>query len=161
LNKTVVRRTFDTNGEFGYLIILAEYLDKETAKRAAEGWDGDQFALYENPKTGNLLLVHLSTWDTEQEAEEFAEAYRNRTERRYKEATPISNQKPGAQLWQTEEGLVYLERHRADVLILEGLDDTSKKHLPEIVNALWHSKRTPVRTGTARRTTQPPRRNEK
>jgi hypothetical protein len=161
LDKTVVRRTFDTNGEFGYLIILAEYLDKETARSAAEGWDGDQFALYENPTTGNLLLAHLSIWDDESEAKEFAEVYAQRTARRYKEAKEIPSDTPGAQMWQTEEGLVYVERRGTDVLVLEGLEETAKKKLPSVANALWQSKKSPVQARTGQSPSQAPRRTAK
>lgn len=146
LNQTVVRRMFDTNGEFGYLIILSEYLDKDTAKRATAGWDGDQFALYENPTTGNLILVHLSVWDNGSEAEEFVDAYAERTARRYNEAKATSRDTPGTHVWQTEEGLVYLERRGADVLVIEGLDQSAKASIQALVKTLWQSKKSPVRT---------------
>jgi len=145
LEKDTIRRTFDINGEFGYYLILAEYLDKEDAKRAADGWDGDQFALYENTKTGNLLLIHLSTWDTEADAREFADAYAERTLLRYRSAKAVHSENPFSRLWKTNEGAVYLERRGSDVLVLEGLNENAMSKLPNLLQALWKSSKTPPR----------------
>ena len=44
------------------------------AKAAAAGWDGDRYAVFEGPKN-KLGLVWLSTWDSEDDAREFAHGY--------------------------------------------------------------------------------------
>ncbi|MFN0107793.1 MAG: DUF6782 family putative metallopeptidase, partial [Blastocatellia bacterium] len=69
----------DINGEFGYTLILAEFIGKKEARQAAAGWGGDQSVLYENAKTGQLMLTHLSKWDTDKDAAEFLRAYTQRT----------------------------------------------------------------------------------
>jgi hypothetical protein len=44
-------------------------------KRAAIGWDGDRYEVYRNDQ-GELGLVWASIWDSEEDAVEFAEAFR-------------------------------------------------------------------------------------
>ncbi|MEK7467694.1 MAG: hypothetical protein AAB074_09805 [Planctomycetota bacterium] len=48
-------------------------LDEQPARRAAAGWDGDAWIVYAS-RDGTLALVWLSTWDTPEDAREFAEA---------------------------------------------------------------------------------------
>lgn len=143
LGKATSRRIFDTTGEFGYYLILSQYVDKGKARRAAEGWDGDQLALYENKRTGTLLLVQYTTWDSEADADEFARAYAERTTACYTGAREVpSSGNTTMHRWETAEGDVYLERRGSDVLILEGLDDAALKKLPHLVKALWGSRKT-------------------
>ncbi|GBC82538.1 hypothetical protein HRbin10_01665 [bacterium HR10] len=153
LSRSLRRRLTDRNGEFGYLLILREYLDKSVAERAAQGWDGDQFALYEDARTGHLLLVHLSTWEDADEAREFAEAYARRIERRYKRARaiPYASEMPWRS-WETEAGRVYLERRGRDVLIVEGMREEWADRWPRLRHALWASRKSPAqRTPSADR----------
>ncbi|MDC3379116.1 hypothetical protein OAX78_02415 [Planctomycetota bacterium] len=64
----------NTMGEFNVSILLRSHgVDKRQAKRAAAGWDGDTFVGYE--VDGRVVIVWLSTWDSEAEADEFARAY--------------------------------------------------------------------------------------
>jgi hypothetical protein len=119
----------DTSGEWNLYLILDEFLKSpEDAKRAAAGWGGDQFALYENSNTHELLFAQLTAWDTEQDAREFFDAYARRTARRYKLAEEaMSNDETEnyrtnvSRAWQTNEGAVFIERRGARVLILEGV----------------------------------------
>jgi len=70
----------DVNGEWGYFLILNEFLgDEKLARATAAGWGGDRYALYENARTGETLLAHVSTWDTEEDSAEFYNAYGRRT----------------------------------------------------------------------------------
>jgi hypothetical protein len=133
------RRLFDVNGEFGYFLILSEYIDKETARRAADGWDGDQLVLYENVKDGALLLAHRSTWDAANEAQEFTGAYMERIKRRYAEVEEL-RAKPGlAAVWTTSEGLAYVERRAKDVLVIETAGRVDETMLQNVARALWKS----------------------
>ncbi len=78
------RRTdSDVNGEWNYYLILDQFLQSPTeSKRAAAGWAGDRYALYEGP-THQVFLAQVVAWDTETDAREFFEAYVKRTEFRY------------------------------------------------------------------------------
>jgi hypothetical protein len=61
----------DVNGEWGNYLILDEFLKNDTlSRRAAAGWGGDRYAVYEGPK-GAACVVMLTTWDSKQDATEF------------------------------------------------------------------------------------------
>ncbi|RMF69900.1 MAG: hypothetical protein D6743_01090, partial [Calditrichaeota bacterium] len=66
----------NTLGEVQWRIIFAEHGLGELGKQAAKGWAGDTFAVLENKRSHNLLLLIYSTWDSEAEANEFEQAYR-------------------------------------------------------------------------------------
>ncbi|HLL76244.1 MAG TPA: hypothetical protein VK421_13410 [Pyrinomonadaceae bacterium] len=113
----------DVNGEWGYYLVLDQFLkDDKLSRRAAAGWAGDRYALYQQAKTGETLLAHVSVWDTEEDAQEFFDAYVARTERRYTPASAETKQPDAARrVWRTAEGLVTAERQGARVLVFEGL----------------------------------------
>jgi hypothetical protein len=60
-------------GELGIRSLLhGEHGDWERAVKAAEGWGGDRFAVYEKAeKKGSRLLLWVSEWDTEADEQEF------------------------------------------------------------------------------------------
>lgn len=133
----------DVTGEWGYYLILDEFLKSEQeSKRAAAGWGGDRYAVYEGPKTDNVLIAQLSVWDTPNDAGEFFDAYAKRTERRYPGATPASNLYTSfstkwyqARAWRTNEGLVVIVHHSNSVSVIEGLPD--RADLKKLMNAIW------------------------
>jgi hypothetical protein len=124
----------DVNGEWTYYLILDEFLKSPAeSKRAAAGWAGDRYALYEGPN-GQVFLSQLTVWDTESDAREFFDAYVKRTELRYPGAKRIDsagsqenrNPKPETGLsysWQTSEGKVVIELRGLRVAILEGVPE--------------------------------------
>ena len=116
----------DVNGEWGYYLTLDEFLKSPAeSKRAAAGWGGDRYALYEHSTTGDLFLVQVALWDTVADANEFFEAYVKRTALRYPEVTQTSEDKKKnaetTRRWQTREGGVLIELRGAKVVILEGV----------------------------------------
>jgi len=116
----------DVDGEWGFYLILDQFLKSPAeSRRAAAGWGGDRFALYEGPR-GEAMLVSLSVWDTESDAHEFFDAYVKRTELRYPDATstePAVNAQSSAfsKSFSTSEGVVSMEVRGGRVLILEGV----------------------------------------
>ena len=70
-------------GEWYTYLILAKGLDEPAriddnqAKRAAEGWGGDVYVVYYNADTAETVMVLHSTWDSSDEADEFADAFRD------------------------------------------------------------------------------------
>src|SRR6267143_1361340 len=116
----------DVNGEWGFYLILDQFLKSPVeSRRAAAGWGGDRFALYEGPR-GEAMLVSLSVWDTETDAREFFDAYVKRTELRYPVATSIeptvNAQSPlYSKSFRTSEGVVSMEVRGGRVLVLEGV----------------------------------------
>jgi hypothetical protein len=128
LGKGWARLDYDVNGEWSYFQILDEFLRAEKeSQKAAAGWGGDRFALYENRATRQVLLAQLTAWDSETDAAEFFDAYVKRTERRYKDAiadTRASVPTETRRVWRTTgEGTVVLERQGARVAILEGVPE--------------------------------------
>jgi len=82
----------DVLGELQLSIFLAQGVSAAVARRAAEGWGGDQLAAYRrkpDPQepdqpadAAGPLVVHLSTWDSDADALEFANATRHVLRRR-------------------------------------------------------------------------------
>ena len=124
----------DVNGEWTYYLILDQFLSSPVeSKRAAAGWAGDRYGLYEGPN-GQVFLSQLAVWDTENDAREFFDAYVKRTELRYPGARriesaasqPERNPKLENSLsysWQTSEGVVVIEVRGLRVMILEGVPE--------------------------------------
>jgi hypothetical protein len=109
----------------GFYLILDQFLKSPAeSRRAAAGWGGDRFAVYEGPK-GETCFVSLSVWDTENDAREFFDAYVKRTELRYPGATSLSptSQPERHRSWQTSEGVVTIDLRGARVLVLDGAPD--------------------------------------
>jgi hypothetical protein len=133
------RIDYDVNGEWGCYLVLNEYL-KTGAASAAAGWGGDRFAVYEEPKSGQVLITQMTVWDTEQDAREFYEAYARRTAARYSGATEIevmaSASDGQAKGWRTpNDGRVVMEMLGKRVLILEGVAD--KADARELLKKVW------------------------
>lgn len=132
------RIDYDVNGEWGYYLILNEYL-KTGASSAAAGWSGDRFAVYEEPKTAQVFVAQMSAWDTEQDAKEFFDAYVRRTEARYTGASRIEMASTGGGLMTgfntPHDGRVVMERRGTRVLILEGLPE--KADNADLSKKLW------------------------
>jgi hypothetical protein len=133
------RIDYDVQGEWGFYLTLDEFLKAPNeSRRAAAGWGGDRFAVYESAK-GEILIASLSTWDTPNDAREFFDAYAKRTELRYpgaenfgipvtsKPTSGTSNDMPPPaadfRTYRTSEGIVRIELRGARVLVLEGVPD--------------------------------------
>jgi len=115
------RIDYDVNGEWGLYLVLDEFLNNATeSKRAAAGWGGDRFAIYETASSGQTFIVQSTSWDTPQDAKEFFEAYAKRTAKRYPDAT-ATKQTADRMEWQTASGAVAIELRNTGVVILEGV----------------------------------------
>ncbi|MEP6570661.1 MAG: hypothetical protein ABJC10_12890 [Acidobacteriota bacterium] len=125
----------DVNGEWTYYLILDEFLKSPAeSKRAAAGWAGDRYALYEGAN-GRVFLAQVAAWDTENDAREFFDAYVKRTELRYPDAKPLTStdskfetrnsklETRNSYSWQTSEGEVVIELRGQRVVILEGVPE--------------------------------------
>ncbi len=117
----------DVNGEWSYYLILDQFLNAPAeSKRAAAGWAGDRYEVYEGPGPGQVFIAQLTAWDTENDAREFYESYVKRTELRYAEASPVELASADAEqrrAWRTREGGVVIEIQGPRVLIIEGIPD--------------------------------------
>jgi len=136
----------DVSGEFGYFIILSEFIGKKEARPASQGWGGDQFTLYENLRTKQLLLVHRSIWDTKDDAEEFFKAYAKRTINRYPQARQLSNVRETLvteRSFQTPNGKIVMQLRDKSVVTIEGLPEGEDDHLQNLFEALWKQESLP------------------
>ena len=77
------RVSYDINGEWGFYVILDQSLNAPAESKLIARWGGDRYAVYKGPKPGDVFIAQLSTWDTENDAREFLDAYAKRTWRRY------------------------------------------------------------------------------
>ena len=114
----------DVNGEWNFYLILDQFNNSEAeSKRAAAGWAGDRYAIYEASSSNEVCLAQLSVWDTENDAREFFEAYAKRTKRRYADAkaTEAASGNAERRQWTTNEGGVLLEIRDSRVLVIEGI----------------------------------------
>ncbi|MEE9207287.1 MAG: hypothetical protein V3U67_02755 [Gemmatimonadota bacterium] len=100
------RVSSDALGEHETRIFLEEFLlEQSQAERAAAGWDGDRYALYDGP--GGEVLLWVTVWDSDNEAAEFEAAAREAFARRYS-----GDGAPGAEGAQAGSGRdVILSRH--------------------------------------------------
>src|SRR2546423_447344 len=138
LGKGWKRADQDVNGEFGYFVILSEFLPKFRARAAAAGWGGDAYAFYENSAGGTSALVQYTTWDTPADAREFFAAYSERSEQRYKLKHDAAD-KATRRVYETSEGLVSIELRDKDVMMIEGAQ--SREQLARLEARLWQSKK--------------------
>jgi hypothetical protein len=125
---------YDVTGEWGYYLLLDQFLKSaDESKRAAAGWGGDRYEVYEGPRPGEVFIVQATAWDSERDAREFFDAYAKRTESRYPGAERMdltvteggaSNMKRDSRSgysWRTIEGSVVVTLRGSRVLVLEGL----------------------------------------
>jgi hypothetical protein len=114
------RIDYDVNGEWGYFLILDEFVNNATeSKQASAGWGGDRFALYETSKPGEMFIAQLTAWDTPQDAKEFFDAYSKRTSKRYADAT-LTSEKEDRIEWKTSTSGIVMELRGSLVAILVG-----------------------------------------
>jgi len=113
----------DVEGEWGYYLLLDEFLNSsDVSKRASEGWGGDRYALFMGPNSSDVLVAQKSVWDTDGDAREFFDAYVKRTTKRYG-VEPSEVAESGRQVWRTKEGGVCVELTGATVLVVEGVPE--------------------------------------
>jgi hypothetical protein len=129
----------DVNGEWGYYLILDEFIkNEEESKRAAAGWGGDRYALYENKQTHETMLAQLTSWDTEQDAREFFDAYVKRTQKRFGlsgiDVTQPADKKSTIKFWNTGDGVCSVMLMGRRVAIIEGVPP--KKNAAELLSLL-------------------------
>jgi len=129
----------DVNGEFGFYLILDQFLKAQAeSEQAAAGWGGDNYAVYES-RTGEVLVVSLSDWDREKDAREFFEAYVKRTGLRLAEMKAANSTPDGrtatSASWTTAEGRITVELRGKRVLISEGLP--VRVNVTKVTRALW------------------------
>lgn len=128
----------DVLGEFHYSLYLSTGVATEIAQRAAAGWGGDRLAAYGNQQGSGLpLLVNLSTWDSEADAIEFANAQRHvLLDRKLKQVFADAGHR--LDVYQGQGGEQWsVQHHRRHVLVLMGVPATIRPKLQQEVWERW------------------------
>jgi hypothetical protein len=95
----------DVIGEFQWRIIFKEQGLTAQAESASAGWGGDRYAVFKRKDSDAMLLLLRTRWDSEQEAKEFADAYRKAQANKYaKDPVPTRLLQKGADVFVVEGG---------------------------------------------------------
>jgi hypothetical protein len=123
----------DIVGEYFARFYLAQQIPQEDAKIAAEGWDGDRYAVHHRQADGALVMVLQTVWDTPSDAEEFVDAYVAYAEGRFGHPADLAN---GARLcWTGATDHLCLIWGPADITIVLGPDEMIVESVLEVVRA--------------------------
>lgn len=108
-------------GEFGLQEVLKQFLGWLTAGNLALAWAGDRFALWENEKTKQTLLVYRLQLASSDDAARFFTSYSHLLDSKYASHTGPRHA-PGFYQFGTTEGGVFLRCLGAECLVVEGAD---------------------------------------
>lgn len=93
----------DTIGELTWRIIFSEFDMEIAGELAAEGWNGDRFAMFRSLDGQALLYLLYTSWDTDDDADEFEDWYGELLALKYP----------------SDDTRYTMSRHGRDVLVLE------------------------------------------
>ena len=110
----------DDAGELEVRGILERFLPEAEARRAAKGWGGDRYHLYERAADGKQALLFLTAWDSEADAREFAAAYASLIPKKYGNARGGKGV-DAVWTWADAGDVLAVERRGSDVLVVEGV----------------------------------------
>jgi hypothetical protein len=106
-------------GEFGLLEILRQYLGETRAKRLSPAWAGDRYAIFEQEKTKQLLLVVRLRLATDADAARFFGSYSEALELKYDGRRELYR-RPNFFSFETDDGGVFLRCFADQCVSLEG-----------------------------------------
>ena len=98
---------------------LGVLLRRHGGKSAAAGWDGDQYAVFEDPE-GKLGLVWSTTWDSAKDSLEFLEGYTRFQTTKMGDSVPQPEAFPDSIRRPHLSTIFAVERRGSDVVIVEG-----------------------------------------
>jgi hypothetical protein len=106
-------------GELGWKEVLKQFLDEEHAKETAAGWDGDEYASFEQKNTRHLMLFARIRLADIVAASRFFTEYADALEKKYPERTDVSR-RPNFLTFQSTDGSVFLRCNGRQCISLEG-----------------------------------------
>ena len=107
-------------GELEHGILLEQYAGKERAAEIAPHWRGATFELRENKKSGRVVLLYASEWDSEESARLYFAAYRDGLRQKWKHLSVVSETVDSV-TGRGDDGRFELRRQGATVTSVEGL----------------------------------------
>jgi hypothetical protein len=106
-------------GEFGLLEIFRQFLNKDRAASLAAAWSGDRYAIFENQKNKQTLLLFRVRLANDAGAARFFGAYSEVLELKYGQRTNLMR-RPNFFSFETPEQDVFLRCVGTDCFVLEG-----------------------------------------
>lgn len=106
-------------GEFGWKEVLKQFLDEDRAGMVAAGWDGDDYATFEQKDTKHLMLLTRTRFSTAQMASAFFGAYAEALKKKYPERTHAADGEE-YQSFDVPEGSVHLRCRGKECVTFEG-----------------------------------------
>jgi hypothetical protein len=106
-------------GQFGVEEVWKQFLDEDRAKAISPTWDGDRYAVFEDPKTKNLKLVWIVALETDDDAARYFGQYSEALEMKYSERTKLFR-RPNFFQFDTPTGGVFLHCIGRQCLTVEG-----------------------------------------
>ena len=82
-------------------------LSENKAKDAAAGWGGDAYTVYYQAELDESILVSLSAWDSEKEANEFWDAFMLYGDQRWGSNYEVQQNQ---RIWQVEDQVILIEK---------------------------------------------------
>jgi hypothetical protein len=131
----------DVLGEFQLRLLLEQAVEPAVAAAAASGWDGDRLVAYRqsNQSLRSLpLLVHASSWDTERDAMEFAEASEPLLQKLTATAGSSAIRESTVRIYRDRDQLEWsLQRKGSRVLLLVAVPPALRSELQRQVWQRW------------------------
>ncbi len=106
----------DVLGEAMLRFYLKQQLNEDQVETAATGWGGDQYVVYQNTETDELVMVLRHVWDEEDDSIEFAALYPNYPSRLFDAESII--QPNGSECWYGDDELICLLQNDLETLIV-------------------------------------------
>ncbi len=110
-------------GEFGVHALLKQLTNAEVARDIAPGWAGDRYAIYEDARTKETLLLFRIQFSSESAALRFFGVYSDALEAKYTEPRDFFR-RPSFFSFESDDGGVFLHCVGVDCLVVEGADRT-------------------------------------
>ncbi len=120
----------NTWGELSYQQYLAHYLDWRTAKKAAQGWQGDHYEVIQS--ANGYVFGFYSLWDSPAEAQEFAAAYTQTLSKRFPKVQSESLL-GGQSLRLKSKNSIWWQQKQSGVLIVENLPSGNQEALKTLL----------------------------
>jgi len=106
-------------GELLTNVYLGTFLTGEQASAAAQGWGGDRYALLKDDQS-RILIAIRSSWDTEEDAAEFFQAYLDLAGRKSQGRWQLVETGDNLRLWVGKGISVHLSLKSASTLVVIG-----------------------------------------